>query len=365
MSTILEAPRTIQRLLVSTTSRLVGSYSGAELLVDHAWLSGNDALTRSRLAEGPSSRNAFVATFETEPIAPRAGVPIPNYSSYGGFICAIFAVFFGKRFDTHGAVQQNGMFFVPELRSFNEVCNPKLPHNSHSPRVDFAIPLVLNELARVEVFFDDSEIDPHVLRTFSTAAKFYLLALQNLERDAEVAYLHLITSVEVLSNFFKYPKEELLDADSKKALASIRSSGSDGPKLARKFEKQLLHVKRRFVRTVLDLMNSEFFDRTESAENYGALKESDFEQRIAAAYDLRSRYVHTGVPFGSWAAFAVGGRSAEVQIGKPVLEDKQFEKLVYRAPTAVGLERIVRFCLLRFLEANALYTGPQGEPSNA
>ena len=71
-------------------------------------------------------------------------------------------------------------------------------------------------------------------------------------------------------------------------------------------------------------------------------------KRLGAAYDLRSRYVHTGQSFGD----VVGPRGMdqdEVQSGKPMHPDKDFAKALAYAPTYIGLERILRYCLLRYL----------------
>lgn len=79
-----------------------------------------------------------------------------------------------------------------------------------------------------------------------------------------------------------------------------------------------------------------------------------FRSAIAAAYDLRSRYVHTGVPFGGWISFWQN----EVQIGRPVVEDKELGKILALAPTFTGLERVIRYCILRFAQMHEAYIEP-------
>jgi hypothetical protein len=39
----------------------------------------------------------------------------------------------------------------------------------------------------------------------------------------------------------------------------------------------------------------------------------------------------------------------------PVLNDKKLVKALQRAPTYTGLERVIRYCLLRFAEVNGRY----------
>jgi hypothetical protein len=100
-------------------------------------------------------------------------------------------------------------------------------------------------------------------------------------------------------------------------------------------------------------LSEAFFSNHESKENQWALKPNDIQQRIKSAYDLRSRYVHTGIPFGGWVG-PVTQYVEEVQLGEPVIDDKEFQKIIKLSPTLVGLERIMRFCLLRFMHGNGI-----------
>lgn len=51
--------------------------------------------------------------------------------------------------------------------------------------------------------------------------------------------------------------------------------------------------------------------------------------------------------FGGWVA-PRGKDNAEVQSGKPIVEDKEYGRILEWAPTYVGLERTIRYGLLRF-----------------
>ncbi|QKV57486.1 MAG: hypothetical protein HT580_09795 [Dechloromonas sp.] len=65
-----------------------------------------------------------------------------------------------------------------------------------------------------------------------TAGRFYLRALQNFEERPDVAYLNLITAGEVLSNYFNYDKDELLDEQAKDIIRQIAEASDNGPELA-------------------------------------------------------------------------------------------------------------------------------------
>lgn len=140
--------------------------------------------------------------------------------------------------------------------------------------------------------------------------------MQHAESQPEVAFLDLITCGEMLSNFFEYNKDNLL-------------------------------VKRRFVKTIRNLLNPYFFQQTETT--IGILNESDISDRIEAAYDLRSYYVHSGVNFGGWVRACRLSNSGRV-VGVPDIKDKELKKILDKSPTTFsGLERIMRYCLLRFI----------------
>lgn len=351
----LRPTETIQKALISTTSRLVGEYEKDDVLVTHAWPDFYDRM--DRWSEGPASRSAFIIAFKTKPVDKVAGRTIPNYSPMGKLACSYLSVLFGKRFDSHGLLENSGFFHVPDLTQFGHLCNHNLPFNSHKSRVDFPVPLNLVEVARIKKLIHDENLDSRFETVFQVAAKFYLQAIQNAELDPEVAYLHLITAGEMLSNYHEYEKTTLMDDETKHVLKQIRSELQNGNKIADFISSRLLLVKRRFVETIINHVDDSFFNRTESREKYGQFKKETFRNSISAAYDLRSRYVHTGVPFGGWISFW----QYEVQFGQPVVEDKGLGKILALAPTFTGLERVIRYCLLRFAELHGAYVEPPTE----
>ncbi len=351
----LRPAETVQKLVISTTSRLVGSYERDDLAVMHAWgdLFTSHHATRVRTEEGPASRSAYVLAFRTDPIAKTPGTPVPDYSPTGEVICSYLAVLFGKRFDSHGLIEGSGFFHLPDLSAFGHLSNHMLPHNSHAPRIDFPVPLNLVELSRIERLLDGAA-DERFMSTFRGATKFYLRALQSAEEDPEVAYLHLITAGEILSNFTERKKDELLDPVTLQALQEVASGMPGGPRLARFLCSRLRQVKRRFIETLVELVDPEFFGRSESREPFGRFSADRFRDAVSSAYDLRSRYVHTGVSFGRWVSHWIH----EVQVGRPRVPDRKLAGILAKAPTFTGLERVIRYCLLRFAGAHGVYTLP-------
>ncbi len=110
------------------------------------------------------------------------------------------------------------------------------------------------------------------------------------------------------------------------------------------------------MKTIERLTDDSFFDRSESTQAYGRFERESFLKSVGAAYDLRSRYVHTGAPFAFWVSWNLCNN--EVGIGEPVLADRELSGILARAPTYVGLERIIRYSLLRFAQEQGAYVEP-------
>lgn len=351
---------TVQKLLISTTSHFVGGYEEDGVMLALAW-PGSGRQTMMRWQEGPLSRSAFVFAFETPPLPRLPGTRIPDHSYLGGVICSCLAVLFGKRFDSHGSLENQGSFRVPELGSFAEPCNHVLPQNSHTPRADFPVPLDLAEASRIRRLITSVPLDPRFHETFQAAAKFYLRALQAVERDPEVAYLNLITVGEILSNWNSFDDSTLLDAEMTECLDLIRKSGPDGPRIANRIRGRLYTIKRKFVECLVGLCDDSFFGRSEVAPEH-KLEADSFRKVLGAAYDLRSKYVHTGKPFDYWVSPDTS--NWETQFAQPRTGDSDFDKLLAHVPTYLGLERLTRYALLRFAQSNGAFDA-QGLPATS
>ena len=346
----LRPAETIERILISSTSRFIAEYESDGVVITHAW-----PTSFLRMEEGPLSRSAFMLSFIVREVPRLPGVKIPDHEAAGEMICSLLSLLYGKRFDTHGRVQSHGSFFLPHLAQFNSLCIPKLPQNDHSPRSDIAVPLDLRHIARLSPMLTGQVADPAKATALKSAAKFYRQALQNGETDPEVAYLHLITAGEILANTHCHGSADYLDDTVRAILDQVRLHVPDGEKSAKILANQMRQIKRRFCLTLEDLIDEQFFSATKNAPDWQKLrklKRKDFSKRVTAAYDIRSHYVHTGNSFGDW--IAPRESLEEVLIGLPRLEDAKIAKLLQSAPTYIGLERVIRYCLIRFAERHKL-----------
>ena len=348
---------TINKILISTPSYFKGGYKHErpDFLITHAWPTMDRfRVSGYQLVETPYTRSYFVVAFKsTKKHTQQDITPPANSKRIEEIICIYLSILFGKRFDYHGFLEALGMFQLPNLDGFFYPHNYKLPINNRSVRKDLEIELNLTKISLIEDLLFSYSLDQRFLHFLHFAGKFYLSALQNFEEQPEVAFLHLITAGEILSNFYDYDANELLKDKEKQDLKRIEDELLNGNKVAKRIRNILTLTKRRYTKTIISLLNDYFFTHTESVNEFCSLKKSDVEQRIKASYDLRSSYVHSGVPFGIWITSSTG-RIEEIQVGSPVVKGIKFQKALKQSPTLFGMERIIRFCLLRFLQKNGI-----------
>lgn len=352
----LEPNERIQKILISSTCEIRGEYKCPFLLITNAWT----PMSSVRGMETPVSRHAYVVSVRTPFIRKAPGVVIPEYSFIGDTICAYLSVLYGKRFDNHGSLENCGSFRMPDLTSYFQVCDHRLPFNSYKERKTIPIELIFSKVSIIEKIIHDKCDDDKFARVFAISSKSYLQALQTAEQNIETAYLHLITACETMSSYFEYEKEELISTETLTYLRKISDQMEDGEAIVKQLKKQLFSIKRKFTRAICDLVSQDFFDNPESKRQSQIFKEKDFEKSVKAAYDVRSDFVHSGTPFGGWVR--LHEEAVDLRAGKPYMpsrkEDtkkekkkkKSYSKTLQYTPTFTGMERIVRYCLLKFLK---------------
>jgi hypothetical protein len=224
--------------------------------------------------------------------------------------------------------------------------------NNHQPRKDLSIELDLRNCKPIIDFLTKTPND-QLKKTFFTAGKFYLSSLQSVDTDMEKAFLDLVTCGEILSNYFQYSDDEIYDSrllDMFERLTEKQVSKKD----IELIKSRLYQVKARFRLTFKKLLNKHFFNKTESFQEFTRLTTKNIESCIKSVYDLRSKYVHAGTDFGHWLVPQRAFMN-EIQLGTPVVEDKELKKILSKVPTYIGLERAIRFALLRLLHINNVY----------
>jgi hypothetical protein len=344
------------KIAISSPAHFSGQMLTDSFWLTHAWPMHDSNIEVFDL--DPSSRihrSFFVLTFRERELSEeeeKKRQP-PYYGHVGDYFCVMLSAYFGKRFDNLGFFQSHGTHFLPDIQppTLRRLADA-LPTSS-KPRKDLNIKLELHEAKQLlpileTVILEINENKPvsKELELAFTAGRFYLQALQLFEPDPELAFLSLINAGEVLINGLAFSDDEIYDKDTQALLSEIEATLGDIK--AQKVRDRFFQIRRKFRLGLSKLVNQAFFEGSESQEDFYRIRPEDFETRVVAAYDLRSAFLHAGKTFGGWVT-ALDHRNAEVSIGKPSAGDAEWKKLIERIPTLIGMERVIRFCLLRFL----------------
>jgi hypothetical protein len=281
----LKPEKNITKILLSTSSYLVGEYEEENFLLSIAFAFDKIMMLNQARNQALAHEYFILAAKMSE------SHDLTDYSPFGDALCIYLSILYGKRFDNHGLVEGMGIFWLPNnppVGFYNSV----LPFNSRKPRPDLEIPLNLQEIKRISPLLLQKDVDLRFKHFLWSAGRFYVHALQHAESEPETAFLDLISCDETLSYFFEYEPDDLLNRQIKGDLVKIA-------------------------------------------------------KQIEGGDEVGSLYVHTGQTFGGWVEPC--GSNWEVPIGKPIIEDKELVKILVRSPTLIGMERIIRFCLLRFI----------------
>ena len=130
--------------------------------------------------------------------------------------------------------------------------------------------------------------------------------------------------------------------------------------MAKRLRGRLMGLKRTFVKFLTYWLDDRFFEESEG--EWGRFDREDMDRCVGAAYDLRSKYLHSGVPFGRWVDPARW--RFDRQPGAPVVDKKTYGRTLELAPLFSGLEQVIRYCVLRFMGTRGLFAPTWRAPSD-
>lgn len=281
----------------------------------------------------------------------REQIVIPNLSFEVDFTIILLSILYGKIFENYGYLMGTTDFLQPNLacRNFSKIAS--LPFNSNVPRKNTPLDLDLSYSSKILPLLSPNFQNKKLIQYIYSAGRFYLHAIQEAQYNPEIAFLDLISCGEIISDFYEYTEDELYDDELIRDFEEI-SSLVNGETINKKIKSRLFQIKRKFTLTIDKLLTEDFFEVSEAKDNHFALKKSDIRNRIKMAYDLRSHFVHVGIEFGHWVSAGMKSNN-EILGAKPIsLVKKDYLRLFEFSPSIIGLERIMRYCLLRFIHLN-------------
>lgn len=352
-------PDDIHKGMICTPARFIGEYEDGGIMVKHAWPMDTVGTAIRFGQKSPASIHYFIVAFKARAEEDAsASWRLPEYTAFLGAITDFISVFFGKKFNSCGMIESGGLYHVPRLPSSLTAYHDHYPYND-LPRPDLGIELNLTQCGQILRIFTDDVPRSKIGRLAFTAVKFYARALRTYEHDHGSAFIDLMMAGEIISKYKELEEDERYDDDLKMLFARLSKAKVPESDI-RLLKSRLFQVKRHFVQNLMGLLNEIFFQKTECTGKsmpieHVSLQASDIKKRIGAAYDLRSRYVHTGIPLDS--LMTPWGRD-ELPWGHPNTGDEGLDKIAGNAPTFYGMERIIRFCLLRLVHKHVLTLHP-------
>jgi hypothetical protein len=326
--------------LLSTPSSFGRNFAGEHFLIEQIISNVGDA--RFFAAPGPFEHHFYVLVV---PVNETATPGVMAWSSDPDDVASLLSLFFGKRVLHQGPIHLSFGWMLPDLLTLQPNPYHALPFYGGS----HASPPVQDPdwqtLSQIEHIFDVLAAKPGQRPAgLVAAARCYAESLRLLPIDRELAYVRLVQAIESVASKATFSDlERFAHDDELRAHLEWLEGLQDrkGRKVATFMRRRLYQVKRTVWLWLEKHLRLPFF-----IEN--GLSPDTIQQAIAAAYDLRSLYVHTGLRFGDWIDPVEGrcGNKETVPQGfADICKEKSLRRLLRSCPTYVGLERLVRYTL--------------------
>lgn len=288
---------------------------------------------------GPNARSTFMLSFEAPEPEKKPGVVIPQYTHVAEEISALIGAFYGKFVINAGQMQSGERLTVPTM--WEAPCHSHaLPPFNMQPRRPDGPELRLRLVEKLlEVYFY-RKCNEEDLNRIVRAAEFYRMALENFHERPEMAYTLLLSSLEAIIDLGTYTEEQIYDEKLRERFDQIAEQCKDGKKIVSDLKSRLFQIRRRVGILVNEFIPDSFFLQREAREEFATIRaREDLRNRVVAAYDMRSRLLHTGNLSGI-GHLTHNSMGEEFVLGTPVLSDPDLVKLLVKALTLAGLERV-------------------------
>ena len=193
-------------------------------------------------------------------------------------------------------------------------------------------------------------LDKNFHQRFILAARLYHRAILFIEEQPDMAYLDLISAIEILSNDHDIGNLTLADLDNPKLENYVRSV--DNEELRCNLEENIVKlrrfIKRRFIAFMLCHTEESFWTEKERPQ-HGKIQRKDLARLLGLIYKQRSKTLHNGEPFPAYI-YSTPPRGEEISSslgiskGEKMWEPKEF------IPYPHFFERLVNHVLKTFLK---------------
>ncbi len=258
-----------------------------------------------------------------------------NWDLMSRYLTDLLTAAIGLEFVHIGTVKSGSPSQILKLLPFPE---PRAPVVGLRPRRASAFSDSYDAIYAIsEAMFDPNfHAHPHS-REIVDASSFYRAALENLTTSPSLSYSLLVSSLECLSLTVEPQEEELYDRDMLELFDRIRRSEEFGETVYRQLKGRLRQLKRRVELCVLHYIQEDYKEKSKRFELIPTLRDTlpDISKGVRAAYDLRSKHLHSGFDHAPWTDLS------SVAFYRP----PHPPSVVQKAPNLSDLECLVQHCL--------------------
>lgn len=274
---------------------------------------------------------------------------IPQYDPLVSYFSSLTSLVFGKKVKLIGITSQGRVEYLPVFDDVYEFHNVNAPINSSKPRVDFLVAMNIESFSIVDDFFDAilNSAKKKEIENYFRFLTMYSQALVVFESMPEVSFLSLICCSELFKQISRTGSDksaERLVEDGEAILQNMREMNCDEDYI-RKVQNRFSSISAALNEKIMSYLDDDFFTRTESLERQKRLTPENASEAIKRAYGLRSKYVHAGSDSGLGLMSSVAG--GVVEVWGDLIRNGKEDKSVSASLSLVGLERVVRYCLLK------------------
>lgn len=333
-----ESDESIFRFLFTSPAHFVGAADEEDFAITVVFPSFDHRSTVLDF-QGPYARSRFMLSIRVPEVDKKNGVVVPMYTWVAEEASALLGGYFGKLVINLGHMQAGRFLTVP--RTWDRFCqsHEKPPFNNQLRKPDGAELNLSQSMAVLRAYVAGSRDDKR-LAYILRACEFYRMGLENYDERPEMAFTLLLSALESLVDLRAYSEKELYDEKLLADFQRIARSGPDGPIWVKDLKSRLYQVKRKVAALVNDYVPDSFFAQRETPLGFGFVKDrTELTKRVKAAYDIRSRLLHTGNREGI-GHIAHEHQGMEFVTGTPVLPDSDLVKLLVASLNLTGLERV-------------------------
>lgn len=187
---------------------------------------------------------------------------------------------------------------------------------------------------------------------FANAVRLYALAVREIGVNDQLAYVHLVSSIEILSKY--QPLTEILDPlqDVMEHIENVLSTASTEAKseLGNLFEQR--KTMSRFIEFVASYSTDVIQDRPETEAVEGKIYRDNLADALKRIYRGRSKFLHEGsAMYMGFPRMSAEGADYDISMGQTI--DNRVFAAEEKLPNIVFFEGLVRSCLLKYLEDKA------------